>query len=117
MPDKSPPRVTLPLTSCVPVTVLQQLSLTLHRSSSLVCTTFLRFSCFNLMSDQATPQYLSDISHAAPSSSENSTCSVEPGSAEDVSKIVRYLVVTHQLPLTGVLLAKYLEIKPNPFCG
>jgi len=35
-----------------------------------------------------TPQYLSDISHAASSSSENSTCSVEPGSAEDVSKIL-----------------------------
>jgi hypothetical protein len=39
--------------------------------------------------DQATAQYLSDISHNFVSSSEESACSVEPGSAEDVSKIVR----------------------------
>jgi hypothetical protein len=43
---------------------------------------------FNLMGDQAAPEYLFDISHAASSSSEASACSVEPGSPEDVSKIV-----------------------------
>ncbi|KAF8492578.1 hypothetical protein F5888DRAFT_1857925, partial [Russula emetica] len=37
------------------------------------------------------PEYLLDISHAASSSSQASTCSVEPGSAEDVSKILRIL--------------------------
>jgi hypothetical protein len=46
----------------------------------------LRYS--NLMDNQATPEYLLDISHAAASSSEASVCSVEPGSTEDVSKIV-----------------------------
>ncbi|KAI9441214.1 FAD-binding domain-containing protein [Lactarius indigo] len=36
----------------------------------------------------SSPQYLSDISHYAPSSSQESACSVEPGTAEDVSKIL-----------------------------
>ncbi|KAH9060550.1 FAD-binding domain-containing protein [Lactarius vividus] len=36
-------------------------------------------------------QYLSDISHYAPSSSQESACSVEPGTTEDVSKILRIL--------------------------
>ncbi|KAI9441217.1 FAD-binding domain-containing protein [Lactarius indigo] len=36
-------------------------------------------------------QYLSDIDHYAPSSTQESTCSVEPGTAEDVSKILRIL--------------------------
>ena len=40
--------------------------------------------------DQASPQYSSDISHTYVSSSEDSACSVEPGSAEDVSNIVSY---------------------------
>ena len=43
---------------------------------------------FILMGDQAAPEYLLDISHAISSSSQPSICSVEPGSAEDVSKIV-----------------------------
>jgi hypothetical protein len=44
------------------------------------------------MSNKATPEYMSDISRAATriSSSEVSACSVEPGSAKDVSKIVSY---------------------------
>ena len=42
----------------------------------------------NLMGNQATPEYLLDLSHASASSSEASVCSVEPGSTEDVSKIV-----------------------------
>ncbi|KAI9441216.1 FAD-binding domain-containing protein [Lactarius indigo] len=36
-------------------------------------------------------QYLSDIFHFAPSSTQESFCSVEPGTAEDVSKILRIL--------------------------
>ncbi len=40
------------------------------------------------MAVQAAPEYLLDVSHASASSSEASVCSVEPGSAEDVSKIV-----------------------------
>ncbi|KAI0271872.1 hypothetical protein BGY98DRAFT_186577 [Russula aff. rugulosa BPL654] len=35
-----------------------------------------------------TPEYLLDISHASASSSDASVCSVEPGSTEDVSKIL-----------------------------
>jgi hypothetical protein len=46
----------------------------------------LRYS--NLMRNQATPEYVLDLSHASASSSEESVCSVEPGSTEDVSKIV-----------------------------
>jgi hypothetical protein len=42
----------------------------------------------NLMGNQATPEYLLDLSHASASSTQASVCSVEPGSAEDVSKIV-----------------------------
>jgi hypothetical protein len=37
---------------------------------------------------QAAPQYTADNFHYALSSSQESACSVEPGSAEDVSKIV-----------------------------
>ncbi|KAI0273287.1 hypothetical protein BGY98DRAFT_1099410 [Russula aff. rugulosa BPL654] len=37
------------------------------------------------------PEYLLDIFHASSSSSQASTCSVEPGSAEDISKILRIL--------------------------
>ena len=44
---------------------------------------------FRLKMDQASTNYLSDISHASLSSTEASACSVEPGSSEDVSKIVR----------------------------
>ncbi|KAH9177798.1 FAD-binding domain-containing protein [Lactarius sanguifluus] len=36
-------------------------------------------------------QYLSDIFHFTPSSTQESACSVEPGTAEDVSKILRIL--------------------------
>ena len=44
---------------------------------------------FRLNMDQASSNYLSDISHASLSSTEASACSVEPGSSEDVSEIVR----------------------------
>ena len=49
-----------------------------------------RFSYRKLISVQASPEYLSDIHHASNSSSEASACSVEPGSADDVSKIVSH---------------------------
>ena len=54
------------------------------------------------MRDQAAPEYLIDISHPASSSSQASTCSVEPGCAEDVSKIVSYPDPIHRLLLTHV---------------
>ncbi len=68
------------------------------------------------MRDQAAPEYLSDISHAASSSSQASTCSVEPGCAEDVSKIVSYPDPTHRLLVTHVPIATYPGVKPNAFC-
>ncbi|KAF8492577.1 hypothetical protein F5888DRAFT_1806711 [Russula emetica] len=43
------------------------------------------------------PEYLIDISHVSAASSQASTCSVEPGSAEDVSKILRILGSTRIL--------------------
>ena len=48
------------------------------------------------MIDQASANYLSDISHAFLSSTEAAACSVEPGSTEDVREIVRYPDSTHQ---------------------
>jgi hypothetical protein len=69
------------------------------------------------MGDQAALEYLLDISHAASSSSQASTCSVEPGSAEDVSKIVSYLDLMHQLLQTHIFIATYPGIKPNSLCG
>jgi hypothetical protein len=46
------------------------------------------------MDDQASPEYLIDISHPSAASSQASTCSVEPGSADDVGKIVSHLFPT-----------------------
>lgn len=43
-----------------------------------------------LISVQATPEYSSDIHHASNASSEISACSVEPGSAGDIGKIVSH---------------------------
>ena len=69
------------------------------------------------MLDQAAPEYSLDISHAASSSSQASTCSVEPGSAEDVSKIVSYLHLMHQLLPTHFLVVAHSGITPNTLCG
>ena len=77
---------------------------------------FSPLSHFILTGDQATPEYLLDISHAASSSSQASTCSVEPGSAEDVSKIVSYLHFMRQLLPTHIYKATYPGIKPNSLC-
>jgi hypothetical protein len=68
------------------------------------------------MGNQAAPEYLFDISHAASSSTEKSACSVEPGSAEDVSKIVRYPDPTHRLLPTLVFIAMYFGIGKNALC-
>ena len=68
------------------------------------------------MGDQATPEYSFDISHVVSSSSEASACSVEPGSAEDLSKIVSYPDLTRQHWQTRILLASYFGINPNAFC-
>ena len=72
---------------------------------------------FILMGNQAAPEYFLDISHAAPSSSQASACSVEPGSAEDVSKIVSHLDVMNQLFPTHIFVATYSRIKPNSLCS
>jgi hypothetical protein len=69
------------------------------------------------MGDQATLEYSFDISHAVSSSSEASTCSVEPDTTEDVSKIVSYPDLTHQHWQTRVLPASYFGIDPDAICG
>ena len=66
---------------------------------------------------QASPQYLSDISHFTVSSTQQSACSVEPGSTEDVSKIVSYLYLMKHISPTHIFLAFISGIKPNPFRG
>ncbi len=75
--------------------------------------------CFpyrKLMGAQASPEYTSDIFHPSSSSSEVSACSVEPGSAEDVSKIVSHPTSMCQLFLTLISIATYPRTKPNTFC-
>ena len=49
-----------------------------------------RLQYCKLIRVQAAPGYTSDIYHASNLSSELSACSVEPGSAEDVGKIVSH---------------------------
>ena len=70
------------------------------------------------MGYQASSEYLSDISHPAPSASETSVCSVEPGSTEDVSKIVRRSDLTQQHVSTRIfLIDPYPGIKADALCG
>ena len=78
---------------------------------------FSHLSHFILMCDQAAPEYFLDISHAASSSSQASTCAVEPGSAEDVSKIVSYLHLMQQLLPIHIFIATYSGIEANTLCG
>ncbi|KAH9042472.1 FAD-binding domain-containing protein [Lactarius pseudohatsudake] len=56
-------------------------------------------------------QYLSDIFHFVPSSTQESACSVEPGTAEDVSKILRILGST-RTPF-AIALARFNDTKVN----
>ncbi len=63
-----------------------------------------------LMSNEATPEYMTDIWHAAISSSEVSACSVEPGSSEDVSKIVSYLLVSPHIDSSDLYFHSYASL-------
>jgi FAD/FMN-containing dehydrogenase len=67
------------------------------------------------MGDQASPEYLIDMSHASAASSQASTCSVEPGSAEDVSNIVSHLYSTHKLLPTSISQLRILGSTRTPF--
>ncbi|KAH9990394.1 FAD-binding domain-containing protein [Russula vinacea] len=65
-----------------------------HNSSDLLCTCnqiAVAISGASQVFFPTASEYLFDIEHATPSSTEASACSVEPGSAEDVSKILRIL--------------------------
>jgi hypothetical protein len=77
---------------------------------------FIQSRYSNLMDDQATPEYLLDIFHASASSTEESACSVETGSAEDLSKIVGKRDSMHQLLPTSIFVATYPGIKPDALC-
>ena len=68
-----------------------------------------------LISVQAAPEYSSDNYHASSSSSEVSACSVEPGSARDVSKIVSHPTSIRKVLLTHNFIATYPRTKPNSF--
>ena len=81
------------LNSSDPMRICDQIAAAISRTSQvffprerIILSFGLRYS--NLMDNQATTEYLLDISHASASSSQASVCSVEPGSTEDVSKIV-----------------------------
>ena len=95
----------------------QQRSPAPHKCFYLVRRSHLWY--FILMRDQGAPEYLLDISHAASSSSQESTCSVEPGSAEDVRKIVGHLHLhlMHQILSTCIFIAMYSGIEPNSLCS
>ena len=68
-----------------------------------------------LISVQAAPEYSSDNYHASNASSEVSACSVEPGSAADVSKIVSHPTSMPKVLLTHIRIATYPRTKPNSF--
>ena len=74
-----------------------------------------RLSDRKLISVQVAPEYSSDIHHAFNSSSQVSTCSVEPGSAEDVSKIASHPTSMRQGFFTHIFIVTHLRVKPNPF--
>lgn len=67
------------------------------------------------MGDQASPEYSIDISHASSASSQASTCSVEPGSTEDVSEIVSHLYPKHELFPTRISQLRILGSTRTPF--
>jgi hypothetical protein len=74
-----------------------------------------RLPYLKLISVQASTEYSSDIYHASNSSSEISACSIEPGSAGDVSKIVSHPTSMRQVLLTHIFIATYPRTKPNTF--
>jgi len=67
---------------------LKQLSSVFPEYFAPVRVSYPIYHVAKLMSNLPAPEYLSDISHADSWSAESSACSVEPGSAEDVRKIV-----------------------------
>ena len=79
--------------SSTPRSTCDQIALAISRASQVffprerdILSSGLRHS--NLINNQVTPEYVLDLSHASASSSQSSVCSVEPGSTDDVSKIV-----------------------------
>jgi hypothetical protein len=68
-----------------------------------------------LISVKAAPEYSSDIYHASNASSQASACSVEPGSARDVSKIVSHPTSMRHFLLTQIFIATHPRTKPNTF--
>jgi len=75
------------------------------------------FTVRKLISGQAAPEYLLDIHHASNASFEVSACSVEPGSAGDVSKIVSHPTLMRRVLLTHIMTATNPRSKPNTFCS
>jgi hypothetical protein len=73
------------------------------------------FTIRKLISVQAAPEYLLDIHHSSNASSEVSACSVEPGSAGDVSKIVSHPTLMRWVLFTHVYTATNPRSKPNTF--
>jgi len=103
-------------TFCVLAMRLQQLSLVIHRFFFPVSRSLIMILHSNGYKDSS--EYLFDISHPAPSASEVSVCSVEPGSVEDVSKIVRSSDLMQQPHLpTHIIIDTYPWIKANAICS
>jgi hypothetical protein len=73
------------------------------------------FTVRKLISGQAAPEYLLDIHHASNANSEASACSVEPGSAGDVSKIVSHPTSMRRVLLAHIMTAANSRSKPNTF--
>ncbi len=115
MVGQKPSRSVTPQTFCVPAIRSRKPSRAHHKSFSLVSVASPHLWCFILMYDQASPEYLIDISHPSAASSQASTCSVEPGSAEDVSKIVSHLYQTHKLLPTSISQLCILGSTRTPF--
>jgi hypothetical protein len=76
-----------------------------------------RLSYRKLISGQAAPEYLLDIHHASNASFEVSACSVEPGSAGDVSKIVSHPTLMRRVLFTHIYTATNPRSKPNTNCS
>jgi hypothetical protein len=94
---------------------LQQPSPVLHKYFSPVRAPCIICHVAKLINFQASPEYSSDLHHASNLSSQVSACSVEPGSAEDVSKIVSHPTSMRQVFLAHIFIATYPRTKPNPF--
>jgi hypothetical protein len=94
---------------------LQQPSPVLHKYFSPVRAPCIICHVAKLINFQASPEYSSDLHHASNLSSQVSACSVEPGSAGDMSKIVSHPNSMRHVLLTIIFIATYPRTKPNPF--